>query len=33
MNVIRITDWLAEKLREATRKSAFTRLMAAAAAA
>jgi transposase len=33
MNVVRITDWLAERPREATRKSAFTRLMAAADAA
>ena len=31
MNVVRITDWLAEKPREATRTSAFTRLMTAAA--
>jgi transposase len=33
MNVARITDWLTERPREATRKSAFTRLMAAADAA
>jgi transposase len=33
INVARISDWLTERPREATRTSAFTRLMAAAAAA
>jgi transposase len=33
INVARITDWLADRRREVTRTSAFTRLMAAAKAA
>jgi transposase len=33
INVVRITDWLAERPREATRRSAFTRLMTAEKAA
>src|SRR3954464_8649270 len=33
INVSRITDWLADRPREVTRRSAFTRLMAASDAA
>jgi transposase len=32
MNVVRITDWLADRPHEVTRTSAFTKLMAAGAA-